>query len=84
MADAAHCIYTKDSKTFTGNFLIDEILLREEGVTDMDQYSVIPDSKEISPDFFIDKEIFDKVGRMTEEAQKKGLKGNTAKVVARI
>ncbi|RUS19198.1 short chain dehydrogenase [Endogone sp. FLAS-F59071] len=84
MADAAYYIFTKDSKTFTGNFLIDEIVLRENGVTDMDQYSVTPGIKEIGVDFFVDQEIFDKVDRMREEAQRKGLKGNTARLASKI
>lgn len=68
----------------SGNFLIDEIVLRESGVTDMDQYSVTPGTKELGVDFFIEQEIFDKVDRMREEAQKKGLKGNTARVGPKI
>jgi len=35
LADAAHIILTSDAKTNTGNFFIDELLLREHGVTDM-------------------------------------------------
>ncbi|NXH37894.1 HSDL2 protein, partial [Dicaeum eximium] len=41
LADAAYCILTKP-KTFTGNFIIDEVLLREEGVKDFDVYAVSP------------------------------------------
>ncbi|RUP45596.1 LOW QUALITY PROTEIN: short chain dehydrogenase [Jimgerdemannia flammicorona] len=83
MADAAHGILTKDSKTFTGNFLIDELFLREEGATDMDKYSATPGATTIGADFFIEKEIFDKVDRLREQAQKRGLPGNKARV-ARI
>uniref|UniRef100_A0A8C2SNW9 Hydroxysteroid dehydrogenase like 2 n=1 Tax=Coturnix japonica TaxID=93934 RepID=A0A8C2SNW9_COTJA len=39
IADAAYCILTKP-KTFTGNFIIDEVLLREEGVKDFDVYAI--------------------------------------------
>ena len=42
MADAAFAIITKNSKEFTGNFLIDEDLLRQEGVKDFDQYAHCP------------------------------------------
>lgn len=43
MADAAYLILTKDSKTFTGNFVIDEYILRkEQGITNFDKYSVVP------------------------------------------
>jgi citronellol/citronellal dehydrogenase len=46
MADAAYLILTKDSKKFTGNFVIDEYLLRKElGLTNFDKYSVVPGEK---------------------------------------
>ncbi|NWW91626.1 HSDL2 protein, partial [Rhynochetos jubatus] len=41
LADAAYCILTKP-KSFTGNFIIDEVLLREEGVKDFDVYAIAP------------------------------------------
>jgi citronellol/citronellal dehydrogenase len=40
MADAAHAILCRDSKTTTGNFFIDEDLLRAGGVKDFDRYAV--------------------------------------------
>lgn len=40
VADAAHAILTRDSREFTGNFCIDEDVLRETGVTDFDPYAV--------------------------------------------
>ncbi len=52
MADAAHVILTKPSREFTGNFCIDEDLLRAEGVADFDRYNVEP-GMELVPDFFI-------------------------------
>ncbi|CAF1295992.1 unnamed protein product [Adineta steineri] len=42
MADAAYAILTQDSRSCTGNFFVDEALLRQQGVTDFDQYAVIP------------------------------------------
>ena len=42
MADAAYEILTKDSKTFTGNFCIDDLVLHEAGVTDFSQYANVP------------------------------------------
>lgn len=43
MADAAYLILSKDSKTFTGNFVIDEYILRKElGLKNFDKYSVVP------------------------------------------
>ncbi|KGL75966.1 Hydroxysteroid dehydrogenase-like 2, partial [Tinamus guttatus] len=46
LADAAYCILTKP-KSFTGNFVIDESLLREEGVKDFDVYAVAPGASPI-------------------------------------
>jgi len=40
MADAAHAILCCDSKTTTGNFFIDEDVLRAGGVKDFDRYAV--------------------------------------------
>lgn len=42
MADAAYAILTRDSRTATGNFFIDEEVLRSEGVTDFSRYAVTP------------------------------------------
>ena len=53
MADAAYAILTRDAKTCTGNFFIDESILRDAGVTDFDAYAVDP-SQELAPDFFLD------------------------------
>ena len=42
MADAAYVILTRDSHSYTGNFAIDEDILKEIGVTDLEQYSWVP------------------------------------------
>jgi len=52
MADAAYAILTKPSREFTGNFCIDEDLLRAEGVTDFARYQSVPGA-ELIPDGFI-------------------------------
>ncbi len=52
MSDAAYAIFSKNSREFTGNFLIDEDFLRTEGVTDFTKYAVDPNS-ELAPDFFV-------------------------------
>lgn len=51
MADAAYQILSKD-KSFSGNFLIDEEVLTEAGVSDFDQYAYEP-GQPLAPDFFI-------------------------------
>lgn len=53
MADAAHAILTADARTTTGNFFIDETVLRERGVTDFDRYAVVPGSRSLMPDLFL-------------------------------
>ncbi|HET7333541.1 MAG TPA: NAD(P)-dependent oxidoreductase, partial [Rhizomicrobium sp.] len=52
LADAAYMIFNKKAKDFTGNFLIDDTFLAENGVTDFDQYRVDP-TKDLMPDFFV-------------------------------
>lgn len=52
VADAAHAVFLKKAKDFTGRFLIDDSFLFSEGVTDFDRYSVEP-GKPLLPDFFV-------------------------------
>jgi len=56
MADAAYVILTRDSRTFTGNFCVDDAILAEEGMKDFDQYAAVPGTKfeDLMPDFFLD------------------------------
>lgn len=49
MADAAYSILCKDSASFTGNFVIDDDLLRKEGITNFDSYAVEPGKKYANP-----------------------------------
>ncbi len=52
MADAAYAILTKPSREFTGNFCIDDEILKKEGVTDFSQYQSVPGA-DLIPDFFV-------------------------------
>jgi citronellol/citronellal dehydrogenase len=52
LADAAHLILTKPSRDFTGNFVIDDTFLYENGVTNFEKYRVDP-SRPLLPDFFV-------------------------------
>ena len=55
MADAAHAILTSNSRNVTGNFFVDEKLLRMRGVTNFRQYAMhrfIP----VLKDIFVDEE----------------------------
>ena len=53
VGDAAWAVLTRDSRTCTGRFLVDEEVLAEEGETDFDKYAVVPGTPLI-PDFFLD------------------------------
>ena len=53
MGDAAYLILTRDSRSATGNFYIDDEVLRAAGVTDLARYAVTP-GVPASPDIFLD------------------------------
>ncbi|MGH8079182.1 MAG: SDR family oxidoreductase, partial [Lysobacter sp.] len=53
VADAVHAVLIKPAKDFYGNFLIDEEVLTQAGVTDFSKYAVDP-SKPLLPDLFLD------------------------------
>lgn len=52
VADAACIILSKPSIDCTGNFFIDEDVLREQGITDFTNYAVDP-SQKLMPDLFL-------------------------------
>ena len=52
MADAAYAVLTRDSRSCSGNFFIDDQVLASEGVTDLDRYAVTPGAP-LLPDFFL-------------------------------
>jgi citronellol/citronellal dehydrogenase len=52
LADAAHRVFCKDARSFSGNFLIDDTFLAENGVTDFDSYRVDP-TQPLAVDFFV-------------------------------
>ena len=53
VADAAHAILARPARGFAGNFLIDEAVLRETGVSDFAAYAVDPAQTPL-PDLFLD------------------------------
>ena len=54
LADAAHAILTRPSRACTGNFFIDDEVLREAGVTDFSVYRHDGvEEKDLIPDFFV-------------------------------
>ncbi|CAN5304623.1 NAD(P)-dependent oxidoreductase [soil metagenome] len=52
VADAAHAILTRNSRELTGQFLIDEEVLRGAGVTDFEPYAGAP-GRPLHPDLFL-------------------------------
>jgi len=60
LADAAHIMLCKDPKDYTGNFVVDEVLLREAGETDFAKYAPGYDGP-LAGDFFVPDEVFDSV-----------------------
>ncbi|XP_018416650.1 PREDICTED: hydroxysteroid dehydrogenase-like protein 2 [Nanorana parkeri] len=73
MADAAYSIFTKP-KSYTGNFVIDEELLKTEGIKDFDVYAVSP-GHPLLPDFFLDENP----DVVTSKLEELGGKGTTSK-----
>jgi citronellol/citronellal dehydrogenase len=53
MADAAYAVLTSDAATTSGNFFIDDEVLKKAGATDFGRYSVVPGSKQLLPDLFL-------------------------------
>ena len=52
VADAAHAVLTRPARDATGQFLIDETVLRQAGVTDFARYAVQPGA-DLLPDLFL-------------------------------
>ena len=53
LADAAALIFERDARQHTGQFFIDEDVLREDGVGDFTRYAVEP-GQPLHPDYFLD------------------------------
>ncbi|XP_048758093.2 hydroxysteroid dehydrogenase-like protein 2 isoform X2 [Ostrea edulis] len=66
MSDAAYVILTKKSSEYTGNFTIDDEVLRSAGVSDLEQYSCVPGTT-LLPDFFLDGEDPHDIRKQMEE-----------------
>jgi citronellol/citronellal dehydrogenase len=52
IADAAHAVLTRDARTTTGNFFIDEDVLTEAGIADFERYA-IKGGAPLLPDLFL-------------------------------
>lgn len=54
MADATYAILASEGRSITGRLLIDEDILREQGVSDFEQYRFDPAGGSLVPDLFVD------------------------------
>uniref|UniRef100_A0A915PXX9 Hydroxysteroid dehydrogenase-like protein 2 n=1 Tax=Setaria digitata TaxID=48799 RepID=A0A915PXX9_9BILA len=52
MADAAYALLSRNSEHYTGNFAIDDDILREEGINNFSQYAINPEAT-LLEDFFL-------------------------------
>ena len=53
IADAAYVIFNKPSRECTGNFFIDDEVLKASGKTDLSEYASTPGATSFLPDFFV-------------------------------
>ncbi len=58
VADAAHAILNRRAAECSGNFFIDEEVLREEGVTDFSDYAPLAGDEALAADFFVPDAVF--------------------------
>lgn len=76
MADAAYAIL-KSPTSFTGQFVIDEDILKKEGIKDFDVYAVEP-GHPLLPDFFLDQQPEDLAKQMKEHGATPAFKSGKA------
>ena len=72
VADAAYVVLNQDSKTYTGQFIIDEFILKETGTTDFKQYQAPDYDGPLMADFFVPQDWLDK--SVSEITQNPGYK----------
>ena len=62
LADAAYAIFNRPARQTTGNFFIDEEVLRAEGMADFSPYSPgsVDQAKPLQGDFFVPDAVFDR------------------------
>ncbi|MFI6167807.1 SDR family oxidoreductase [Nocardia sp. NPDC051052] len=53
-ADAAYLVLTSPAKSTSGNFFIDDDVLAAHGITDLEQYRVVPGDGKLTTDLFLD------------------------------
>ncbi|KAI9341014.1 short-chain dehydrogenase/reductase SDR [Zopfochytrium polystomum] len=65
MADAAFVILSQDARLYTRQFVMDEAILRHQGVTDFTKYRTDPNCSEedLMPDFFVPERASDHMAK---------------------
>jgi citronellol/citronellal dehydrogenase len=56
VADAAYVILTRNARSYSGNFVLDDDVLTEEGIVDFREYRCDPEG-ELKTDIFVEEEI---------------------------
>jgi citronellol/citronellal dehydrogenase len=56
VADAAYVILTRNARSYTGNFVLDDDVLTEEGIIDFREYRYAPEG-ELKTDIFVEEKI---------------------------
>jgi NAD(P)-dependent dehydrogenase (short-subunit alcohol dehydrogenase family)/putative sterol carrier protein len=70
MADAAYAVLSRSVENCTGQFLVDDDVLRQEGITDLDQYASDPTYKgDLMMDFFLDESPHDGFNQGKEKSK---------------
>ncbi|XP_076140000.1 hydroxysteroid dehydrogenase-like protein 2 [Alosa pseudoharengus] len=79
MADAAYAIFNQPTN-YTGNFVIDEDILKKQGIKDFDIYAVAP-GHSLLPDFFLDEEPENLVKHMEDHGASPAFKTGQSSAV---
>uniref|UniRef100_A0A0K8TN42 Hydroxysteroid dehydrogenase-like protein 2 n=1 Tax=Tabanus bromius TaxID=304241 RepID=A0A0K8TN42_TABBR len=71
MADAAYVVLCREPSTCTGNFFIDEEVLKQAGVTDLKEYACVPENADnLMPDLYITMDFVTKAQVESRETPK--------------
>lgn len=79
MADSAYAVLSRSVENCTGQFLVDDDVLRQEGITDMSQYASDPTYKgDLMMDFFLDDAPHDGFNQGKQIAKEKSQEAKTS------
>ncbi|XP_015380371.1 PREDICTED: hydroxysteroid dehydrogenase-like protein 2 [Diuraphis noxia] len=88
MADAAYAVLSRSVENCTGQFLVDDEVLRQEGITDLNQYASDPSYKgDLMMDFFLDEaphDGFNQGKKKSQQTKKSDGKDNIEGIFAKI